>query len=91
MIELSPGVPGRIGLGPEISEDGGAEMKSFRLKMPTCPQCGSSDTKIDIRDYSKLVRMPVAVSSAGMIGIPPASMTFECNRCGVQFKDRGAD
>ena len=66
-------------------------MESFKLKMPTCPECGSTDTKIDIRDYSNLVRIPAAVGSAGLIGIPLASMSFVCRNCETQFKDKGVE
>ena len=66
-------------------------MESFKLKMPTCPECGSTDTKIDIRDYSNLVRIPAAVGSAGLIGIPIASMSFVCRKCEARFKDKGEE
>ena len=66
-------------------------MESFKLKMPTCPECGSTDTKIDIRDYSNLVRIPAAVGSAGMIGIPITSISFVCTKCEAHFKDRGVE
>jgi hypothetical protein len=29
-------------------------MESLKLQMPACPECGSTKTKIDIRDYSNL-------------------------------------
>ena len=66
-------------------------MESFKLKMPTCPECGSSDTKIDIRDYTNLLRIPAAVGSAGLIGIPITSMSFVCKPCQAEFKDRGME
>ena len=66
-------------------------MESFKLKMPACPECGSTNTKIDIRDYSNLVRIPVAIGSAGVIGIPIAAMVFVCRECKTQFKDKGTD
>ena len=66
-------------------------MKSFKLEMPTCPECGSADTKIDIRDYSNLVRIPAAAGSAMMIGIPVVSVSFVCRQCGARFKDRGLE
>lgn len=68
-----------------------AIMDSLKLKMPTCPKCGSNDTKIDIKDYSNLVRIPAAVSSAGLIGVPLASMSFVCKKCKAQFKDKGIE
>ena len=64
-------------------------MEPFRLKMPTCPECESTDTKIDIRDYSNLVRIPAAVGSAVLIGVPLASMSFVCRHCGTQLGDDG--
>ena len=67
------------------------EMESFKLKMPTCPQCESTETKIDIRDYSNLIRIPAAVGSAGMIGIPVVSVTFVCKECRARFSDSGTD
>ncbi len=66
-------------------------MESFKLKMPTCPECCSENTKIDIRDYSNLVRIPVAVGSAGLIGIPITSMAFVCESCNAHFKDNGTE
>ena len=68
-----------------------SEMESLKLKMPTCPQCHSRETRIDISDYSNLVRIPAAVASAGMIGIPLASMAFVCKGCGARFNDKGTD
>lgn len=66
-------------------------MESFKLTMPTCPECGSTDTKIDIRDYSNLVRIPAAVGSAALIGIPIAAMSFVCRKCEALFKDKGEE
>ena len=66
-------------------------MESFRLKMPTCPECGSNDTKIDIRDYSNLARFPAAVGVAAMIGTPFTSMLFVCTKCEANFKDKGVE
>ena len=66
-------------------------MESFKLKMPTCPECGSTDTKIDIRDYTNLVRLPAAAGSAALVGIPIASISFACRKCEAQFKDRGME
>jgi len=64
-------------------------MESFKLKMPTCPECQSTNTKIDIRDYSNLVRIPAAVASGAVIGIPLPAMAFVCKQCGAEFKDQG--
>ena len=64
-------------------------MKSFRLKMPTCPECGWTDTTIDVRDYSNLVKIPAAVGSGVMIGIPITSMSFVCAKCDAHFSDWG--
>jgi Zn finger protein HypA/HybF involved in hydrogenase expression len=66
-------------------------MESFKLKMPTCPECGSRETKIDIGDYSNLVRIPAAAGSAALIGIPLASMSFLCQNCKTRFKDTGEE
>ena len=66
-------------------------MESFRLEMPTCPKCGSTDTKIDVQDYRNLVRIPAAVGSALMIGIPVTAMAFTCTKCEADFKDKGVD
>jgi hypothetical protein len=63
-------------------------MESFKLKMPTCPQCGSTDTRIDIRDCANLVRIPAAVGSAALIGIPLTAIAFVCRQCNTQFKDK---
>ena len=66
-------------------------MESFKLKMPACPGRGSNDTRIDIQDHSNLVRIPAATATAAMIGIPFASISFICRKCGKHFKDRGID
>ncbi len=66
-------------------------MESFQLKMPSCSECGSTDTKIDISDYSNLVRIPAATATAAMVGIPFNSISFKCTKCGASFKDKGIE
>ena len=66
-------------------------MESLKLQMPTCPKCGSTKTKIDIRDYSNLVRIPAAVATGTVIGIPLAAISFVCRECGFSFKDKGGE
>jgi len=64
-------------------------MRFFRLKMPTCPKCGSTETKVDIKDCSNLVRIPAAVGSGTMIGVPIAAIAFVCTKCDAHFTDWG--
>jgi predicted RNA-binding Zn-ribbon protein involved in translation (DUF1610 family) len=66
-------------------------MESLKLQMPACPECGSPKTKIDIRDYSNLVRIPAAVATGTVIGIPLPAISFVCPECGFAFKDRGGE
>ena len=64
------------------------KMGSFQLKMPNCPKCNSDDTKIDIKDYANLVKIPATTSAAMMIGVPLLSVSFICQQCGEQFKTK---
>ena len=66
-------------------------MKSFRLQMPACPECGGRETGLDVRDCSNLVRIPAAAATATMIGIPITAIAFVCRKCGIHFKDKGLD
>ena len=64
-------------------------MKSFKVKMPKCPKCGSENTKIDIQDYSNLIRIPAVTATAGLIGVSLTSIIFICQKCKNQFKNTG--
>jgi len=63
-------------------------MESFKLQMPRCPECGSTETRIDIRDYSNLVRIPAGVATGAAIGIPLVAISFVCRECDFAFRDR---
>ena len=64
-------------------------MESFKLKMPVCPQCGGEKAVIDIRDYSNLVRIPAAVATGAVIGIPITDIVYVCEQCEYRFRDMG--
>ena len=63
--------------------------KSLKLEMPDCPECGSSNTVINISDYTNLIRIPASTVSAVMIGVPLNDISFTCNHCDTNFKSKG--
>lgn len=61
-----------------------ARMKSFRLTRPSCPQCDSSQTRIDWTAVDNLVRVPLAIASA-LIIYPANGVRMSCKECGRGF------
>ena len=61
-----------------------AEMKSFRLARPRCPECYSGRTRIHWSAISNLWRVPAVVIS-GVLVYPVVGLRMRCRECGSRF------
>jgi hypothetical protein len=60
-------------------------IRNFRVIMPECPACQSEKTLLDVFALSNLVRVPIGLFVAYLIGRPPLQFGFKCRACKARF------
>jgi hypothetical protein len=60
-------------------------VRSFRVTMPVCPECRSERTLLDVFAVANIVRVPVGLFVAYLIGKAPLQFGFKCRDCKARF------